>query len=251
MLPSTSTSYHCSPSVTSFLLGEKQSSIHWPISKRRHLYVYVGDTGESDQEVGETMLRREYPDYVKAVFLHVLSDNPDGPPSLPAPKLVQGRPLLFFRTYVGAAIQAYQLGFLTETSLASVIHAAHRKLEEVPKTSLKWIDLQRDMEEVQRVLSQSRLEELGVEVYNKYMPGVCTSWLVAVDSRDGVTERALLWAYLFTSCTHFLPNKLKRRFSPSLSLSLSLSCNSKRLCFSFFVSFSETAKSTLSLSLFL
>jgi len=58
-------------------------------------YVYVGDTGELDQEAGETMLR-EYPEVVKAVFLHVVSDRPY--PRIPPPKLINGRPVIFFRT---------------------------------------------------------------------------------------------------------------------------------------------------------
>jgi len=61
-------------------------------------YVYVGDTGELDQEAGETMLR-EYPEVVKAVFLHVVSDSPY--PRIPPPKLINGRPVVFFvRTLV-------------------------------------------------------------------------------------------------------------------------------------------------------
>jgi hypothetical protein len=36
--------------------------------------LYVGNTGELDQEAGETMLR-EYPEVMKAVFLHVVTDN--------------------------------------------------------------------------------------------------------------------------------------------------------------------------------
>ena len=70
----------------------------------------MGDTGELDQEAGETMLR-EYPEVVKAVFLHVVSDEMDPPPMIPPPKLINGRPLVFFKTYVGAAVDAVQLGF--------------------------------------------------------------------------------------------------------------------------------------------
>ena len=88
-------------------------------------YIYVGDTGELDQEAGETMLR-EYPEVVQAVFLHVVSADPPStyPPSglpIPAPKLVNGRPLVFFRTYVGAAAKATQLGLLEPNGLLRVV----------------------------------------------------------------------------------------------------------------------------------
>lgn len=112
-------------------------------------YVYVGDTGELDQEAAETMLR-EYPQLVKAVFLHVVSDLPN--PELPRPKLINGRPILFFRTYVGAAAQATQLRFMDDQGLQRVMAAAVAKLTAVPKTSDKWIDLNRDLNEAYRTL---------------------------------------------------------------------------------------------------
>ena len=104
-----------------------------------------------DQEAGETMLR-EYPEVVKAVFLHVVSDIEDPPPSLPPPKLINGRPLVFFKTYIGAAVDAVQLGFMDEKGLESVIRAATAKLADVPKKSSKWIDLNRDIARAQVIL---------------------------------------------------------------------------------------------------
>jgi len=116
-------------------------------------YVYVGDTGEFDQEAGEAMLR-EYPEVVKAVFLHVVSDQLDPPPTIPPPKLINGRPLVFFKTYVGAAVDAIQLGFMDVSSLESVIIAATDKLRMTPKESDKWRDLQKDIARAEAILSQ-------------------------------------------------------------------------------------------------
>jgi hypothetical protein len=112
-------------------------------------YVYVGDTGELDQEAGETMLR-EYPEVVKAVFLHVVSDKPD--PVVPPPKFINGRPLLFFRTYVGAAVAAVQLGFMSTTGLEEVMNAAEQQLQNVSRTSDKWADVQRDTDRAKQLL---------------------------------------------------------------------------------------------------
>jgi hypothetical protein len=114
-------------------------------------YVYVGDTGEFDQEAGETMLR-EYPEVVKAVFLHVVSDQLDPPPIIPPPKFINGRPHVFFKTYVGAAVDAVQLGFLGVEGLESVINAATEKLGSVPRSSDKWRDIQRDIERAEIML---------------------------------------------------------------------------------------------------
>lgn len=119
-------------------------------------YVYVGDTGELDQEAGETMLR-EYPEVVKAVFLHVVSSEPPAayPSSgiaIPPPKLINGRPLVFFRTYVGAAARATQLGLMEEDGLMRVVEDAERSLKDVPKDNSKWIDLERDVEMAYRTL---------------------------------------------------------------------------------------------------
>jgi hypothetical protein len=105
-------------------------------------YIYVGDTGELDQQAGEAMLR-EYPQLVLAVFLHVVSDMPN--PIVPPPKMIHGRPVIFFRTYVGAAVKATQLGLIDYDGLKRVMMVAQRKLSTVPKTSEKWLDLNRDL----------------------------------------------------------------------------------------------------------
>merc|ERR1719491_544672 len=101
-----------------------------------------------DQEAGETMLR-EYPEVVKAIFLHVVSDRPY--PRIPPPKLINGRPVIFFRTYVGAAAKAYQLGLIDESGMMRVVSAAQNSLGEVARTSDKWVDLFRDLSEVYRI----------------------------------------------------------------------------------------------------
>jgi hypothetical protein len=88
---------------------------------------------------------REYPEVVKAVFLHVVSDEIGETPTIPPLKFINGRPVVFFRTYVGAAVDAVNLGFMEEDGLKSVIDAATKKLVIVPKTSDKWLDIQKDI----------------------------------------------------------------------------------------------------------
>jgi len=112
-------------------------------------YVYVGDTGELDQEAGETMLR-EYPEVVRAVFLHVVSDTPR--PTVPPPILINGRPIIFFRTYVGAAAAAAQIGLIDKKGLVTIIDAAKDKLFSVPEENDKWIELRNDIRQAKQIL---------------------------------------------------------------------------------------------------
>lgn len=115
-------------------------------------YIYVGDTGELDQQAGETMLR-EYPELVKAVFLHVVSGTVNDIVTVPPPKLIHGRPLVFFRTYVGAATAAVKLGFVSRDGLKRVMDAACQQLNDVPRFSDKWVDMERDIELANKLLS--------------------------------------------------------------------------------------------------
>jgi len=112
-------------------------------------YIYVGDTGELDQEAGETMLR-EYPEVVKAVFLHVVSE--ESLPPIPESKLINGRPVIFFRTYVGAAVSAKKLGLVSESAMMRVVAAAQQALDSVSRTSDKWQDLYKDVSEAYQLL---------------------------------------------------------------------------------------------------
>ena len=117
-------------------------------------YIYVGDTGEKDQEAGETMLR-EYPEVVKAIFLHTVSNEEDQNLIVPPPRLINGRPVIFFRTYVGAALAAMQLGLIDVDGLQRVIDAARDKLSGVPRSSDKWADVERDIQAANRIVFQN------------------------------------------------------------------------------------------------
>lgn len=87
-------------------------------------YVFVGDTGEGDTRAGE-MMSMAYPERMRAVFLHVVSDSPvQDAVRIPADRLVNGVPVVYFRTYVGAAVKAVELGLMDRTGLSNVIAAA-------------------------------------------------------------------------------------------------------------------------------
>ncbi|CAM9350502.1 unnamed protein product, partial [Phaeothamnion confervicola] len=112
----------------------------------RPQYVFIGDTGEGDLVAGQNMCR-DHPADMRGVFFHAVSCNGGGAVPLPPDSLVNGVPVLFFRTYVGAAVKAARLGLLDDCGLRRVIAAARADLEAagVPRTASKWVDLERDI----------------------------------------------------------------------------------------------------------
>ena len=91
-------------------------------------YIFVGDTGEGDPRAGELMSER-YPERMRAVFLHVVSDGQwQGQVRVPEDRTLNGVPIVYFRTYVGAAAKAVQLGLMDRSGLENVIIAAKEVL---------------------------------------------------------------------------------------------------------------------------
>ncbi len=90
----------------------------------------------------------EYPDLVQAVFLHVVSEFPR--PSIPSPRLINGRPIFFFRTYIGAAVLACQWGLIDKDGMMRVAESAQDALIDVDKASDKWDDLYKDLMEADK-----------------------------------------------------------------------------------------------------
>jgi len=90
--------------------------------------VFIGDSGQGDMLGGELMLYHQ-PERLRGVFIHqILTDGSHGMfcPYPRSPKdLDHGvSKLVFFDTYVGAAIQAHQWGLISDGSLFLVAKAA-------------------------------------------------------------------------------------------------------------------------------
>ena len=116
-------------------------------------YVYVGDTGEMDGEAGDQMLRY-YPSLVQGVFLHVVSyDIDQGSVEVPGDRIIRGRPVLHFRTYVGAARKAWEWGMMGEEGVVRVKKQAMEDLREmgIGRDDGRWEDVQRDWERWEEV----------------------------------------------------------------------------------------------------
>jgi hypothetical protein len=109
-------------------------------------YLYVGDTGEMDGEAGEQMLRY-YPDIVRGVFLHVVSEGGDqGKVRIPNDKIIRGRPIAHFRTYVGAAVKAWEWGMMREEAVERVWEQAIGDLKDlgIAKDDVRFGDVEKD-----------------------------------------------------------------------------------------------------------
>ena len=92
-------------------------------------YVIVGDTGEKDEEAGERIAKKFGPTKIRAVFLHCVSGSPDRSLLLlPKDRSMNGVPIFYFRTYVGAASKAFQNRLISRDGLQRVIEAATNEL---------------------------------------------------------------------------------------------------------------------------
>ena len=81
-------------------------------------FVFVGDTGELDGQAGELMCYK-YPHLMACVLLHVVGSD-----KVPSSYEVNGIPIRFFRTYVGAASLCYDLGLLERDAVDRVCERA-------------------------------------------------------------------------------------------------------------------------------
>jgi hypothetical protein len=84
----------------------------------RSSFVFVGDTGELDGQAGELMCYK-YPELMACVLLHVV-----GTSDVPSSYEVNGVPVRFFRTYVGAASICYDLALLERDAVDRVCDRA-------------------------------------------------------------------------------------------------------------------------------
>ncbi|GMI56824.1 hypothetical protein ScalyP_jg9325 [Parmales sp. scaly parma] len=121
-------------------------------------FVFVGDTGEYDEEAGERMIRK-FPDKILAIFLHVVCRESEKDristlknclrfetnPNCYAPRFVSETPIIFFKTYVGAATEACKMHLLSKESLLTVIEDSLADCEELNKRRSAYFDIMFDI----------------------------------------------------------------------------------------------------------
>lgn len=111
-------------------------------------FVFVGDSGQGDVAFGEQMLAAA-PEAVRAVFIHDVVATPE-----PVRQAWRAKSIFFFDTYVGAALEAYQVGLIARDGMHRVVRAAREELEKVAFASeeqreARRADLARDLQRVE------------------------------------------------------------------------------------------------------
>lgn len=107
-------------------------------------FVFTGDSGQGDVAFGERMLA-EYPESVRAVFIHDVVDTPEA-----IRQTWRGKRIFFFDTYVGAAVEAFEVGVIARDGVDRVARAAQEEMGRVPFTSeaqrqARLAELERDL----------------------------------------------------------------------------------------------------------
>lgn len=149
-------------------------------------YVFVGDTGEKDEEAGERMATN-YPDRIRAVFMHAVCNiHKNKEFRIPADRFVSKVPIFYFRTYVGAAHKAYRHNIITKDAVQRVAeqaitqmknydqkidlvfprspkHFVNRlKLRKIEAQETRWKELLKDIEECSFLLPLAKQHNLPV-----------------------------------------------------------------------------------------
>lgn len=93
-------------------------------------YIFIGDTGDRDEDAAIRMIDNHGSNILQAIFLHVVSNNPLGIQSpLPSDRVYHEVPIYYFRTYVHAGWKAYQHGLITREALQCIIDESLQDLE--------------------------------------------------------------------------------------------------------------------------
>ena len=141
-------------------------------SNPNHKYIFVGDTGEKDEDAGERIVAK-YAGKIKAIFLHSVSDTEDRSTLRhPRDRFLNGIPIFYFRTYVSAAVKAYQHNLMSAEGLSRVIEQAKQDLYELDphpsftsiQTSTTVASIIPSLNNNNNVKKSSRWEELDDDI---------------------------------------------------------------------------------------
>lgn len=118
-------------------------------------FAFTGDSGQADPRFGE-MLLTNAPDVTKGVFIH---DVMQTPPQKRDEYRRQG--ILFFDTYVGAALEAQDRGLLSVEAVRRVAVAALEDLEKIPfatpaQKTARQAELRQDVSRLNARLPEDR-----------------------------------------------------------------------------------------------
>jgi hypothetical protein len=108
-------------------------------------FVFTGDSGQGDVLFGEQILST-WPEQVRAVFIHDVVATPES-----VRQSWRDKRVFFFDTYVGAAVEAFEVGVIARDGVARVVGAAREDLARVTfaseaQLSARVLELERDIQ---------------------------------------------------------------------------------------------------------
>ena len=108
-------------------------------------FVFTGDSGQGDVIFGEQILA-SWPEQVRAVFIHDVVDTPEA-----VRQSWRDKGVFFFDNYVGAAVEAFEVGVISRDGVARVVSAAREELARVAFASeaqraARVLELERDIQ---------------------------------------------------------------------------------------------------------
>jgi hypothetical protein len=111
-------------------------------------FVFVGDSGQGDVAFGEQMLAAA-PEAVRAVFIHDVVATPEA-----VRQAWRAKNIFFFDTYLGAALEAYQVGVIARDGVHRVARAVREELDKVAfgsaeQREARRADLARDIQRLE------------------------------------------------------------------------------------------------------
>lgn len=138
---------------------------------KRDEYIFVGDTGERDEQAGE-FIATKYPRNLRAVFLHVVSMNTNPKHvSVPGDRYIGKVPIYYFRTYVGAATKALKAGLMTADGVQKVVDQANidYALKDDKNMALPHVlnELEGDIREAREAIATVKQEEMYREMRSR------------------------------------------------------------------------------------
>lgn len=84
-------------------------------------YILIGDVGEYDEEAYK-LIANQYPDSIKAIFLHIVGNSNEEEEYIDY--TYQNIPIIYFRTYSGAAMKAYKYNLMTIEGVSKVFNSS-------------------------------------------------------------------------------------------------------------------------------
>ena len=107
-------------------------------------FVFTGDSGQGDAIFGKRIWL-EFREDVRGIFIHDVVDTPEDRRALS-----RNEGVIFFDTYVGAAVEAFNLGLISQEGVGKVVNAAQKELSNIAfadsrQKQDRLADLERDV----------------------------------------------------------------------------------------------------------